>query len=517
MSRRTLPGLFIGSSSEGKGLAEELAAELSASGRVRVLPWYEAFDIGFAALEDLARRIEEVDFAAFLLLPDDRVDHRADSHPVPRDNVVFELGLFMGRLNRERTFALVEHDPQSGSTIRLPSDLRGVTTVWFQREGVAEAARTIARRVRALGPAARVPRGAHIVESGVEGRNIHDSISSAVRAACPGDVVLVRPGMYAEQVVLTKPLSILGVGVVEQQRAVLRAAGPCTLSYRAAGGTGRVSALTVEGGGPAQGASIDVLTGTLVVDGCDVMTRGPVEAAIRVRGDGQARITGNRITDGSGIGVLVCERGHAHVAHNLITGHAHSCVEVRDGCRPELSDNRIGLGLGGGVLVRGPGTRPRIEHNDISGNRDAGVAITEQAQPVLRGNRIHDGYGPGLWVGDGGGGTVSDNDLYGNRGTAVEIAGGGRPLLVDNRIHNGTAGGVLVAAGGSGRIEHNEIRNNERAGVALLRGARPETFTRNRIVDGRAEGVYDETSADRDDNDVHRNARGDWRTPDDPR
>jgi len=48
-----------------------------------------------------------------------------------RDNVLFELGLFMGALGRERTYVVNE------KSVRLPTDLAGIATVSFQRgEGI---------------------------------------------------------------------------------------------------------------------------------------------------------------------------------------------------------------------------------------------------------------------------------------------------------------------------------------------------------------------------------------------
>ena len=117
------PKMFVASSKEGEVFVRSLGADLEASGCVDVLPWYEAFETGYGTLEQLAQRSDEVDFAAFFLLPDDQVRIRDRDHQVARDNVVFEMGLFMGKLDRDRVFALVEQpaDPQKSVTLRPTS------------------------------------------------------------------------------------------------------------------------------------------------------------------------------------------------------------------------------------------------------------------------------------------------------------------------------------------------------------------------------------------------------------
>jgi nitrous oxidase accessory protein NosD len=514
MAPAAVPTMFIGSSAESKVLTEELTARLRAAGIVEVLPWYDAFELGYATVEDLVRRLDEVDFAAFFLTADDRLDHRGVLLDAPRDNVVFELGLFMGRLNRDRAFLLTERKPERPEwQVKIPSDLAGVMRVMFTRQRLAETAERLLKAMNECGPKARVPRNAHFVESGREGRDVHQTIGSAVRVARPGDVILVRPGTYAEQLVIDKPLEIVGVGVVsDDQEAVLCGQGAAAVHYEAARGVGRISALTIESGGDEDCASIDITKGYLVVDGCRITTRGSAEASVRVRCQGRARIVDNRISNGTGTGVLVCEFGRADITSNVVTGHAHTCVEMRDGARVHLVDNRIGQGISGGVLIRGPITQPLVERNDIFENREAGVAILDGARPVVQGNRIHDGFGPGVSIEGDSAGTVQDNDLYGNRGSAVQVGAAGRPLVTRNRIYNGAGGGVLVTSGGRARVDENEIRGNARAGVAFMRGATPEVFIRNVIVDGRAEGVYDEIGMRRDGNDVDRNAGGNWRT-----
>ena len=58
------------------------------------------FGLGTATLEALEQAVLAYDFAVFVFSPDDELQSRGKVKPVARDNVVFELGLFIGRLSR---------------------------------------------------------------------------------------------------------------------------------------------------------------------------------------------------------------------------------------------------------------------------------------------------------------------------------------------------------------------------------------------------------------------------------
>jgi predicted nucleotide-binding protein with TIR-like domain len=119
------PRVFIASSSEGLEVAENLNVRLSKD--CETVPWHgSAFELSETYIASLEKALETVEFAVLVVTPDDLREKRGDQSRIPRDNVVFELGLFMGRLGRERTFIVC--DPQ---TVELPSDLLGVTTAEF--------------------------------------------------------------------------------------------------------------------------------------------------------------------------------------------------------------------------------------------------------------------------------------------------------------------------------------------------------------------------------------------------
>lgn len=118
--------LFIGSSKEGKDIADFL--QLGLDHDVEVTVWHQGvFGLSKGSLDDLVNASHKFDFAALILTPDDLTNKREKTVNSPRDNVIFELGLFMGALGRERTFIVYCRD----DSIDLPSDLAGVTAATY--------------------------------------------------------------------------------------------------------------------------------------------------------------------------------------------------------------------------------------------------------------------------------------------------------------------------------------------------------------------------------------------------
>jgi predicted nucleotide-binding protein len=121
------PSVFIGSSSEGLEFARAVRVLLTQDAEVTV--WNEGlFRPGSTFIETLVNALPRFDFAILVLTPDDLVHSREVEMLSPRDNVLFELGLFMGRLGRSRTFML----HQSHAKLKIPSDLSGVTTATYE-------------------------------------------------------------------------------------------------------------------------------------------------------------------------------------------------------------------------------------------------------------------------------------------------------------------------------------------------------------------------------------------------
>ncbi len=116
------PSVFIGSSSEGRQIAEYLQVLLDANCEVEI--WSQGtFGVGDSTLASLVAALERFDFAVLVVTADDTGTARGQGYAAPRDNVLFELGLFMGALGPARTFIVVDRS----NPPKLPTDLAGVT------------------------------------------------------------------------------------------------------------------------------------------------------------------------------------------------------------------------------------------------------------------------------------------------------------------------------------------------------------------------------------------------------
>jgi hypothetical protein len=137
------PRVFIGSSQESTPIAYAIQENLDRSAEVTV--WDQGiFDPSTYVLDALAKALTKYDFGVFVFSAEDIVKIRGREYLATRDNVLFELGLFMGHFGRERTFIV---SPAGVTDFRLPTDLLGLSLLAFNAD------RQDGNWTAALGPA----------------------------------------------------------------------------------------------------------------------------------------------------------------------------------------------------------------------------------------------------------------------------------------------------------------------------------------------------------------------------
>ena len=124
------PRLFIGSSKEGMKYAKIIEEQLKDI--VRSVKWFDenVFKPNRGTLDDLIKQAKLSDFALLIATKDDvTINIERDSkRETPRDNVIFEFGLFLGATSIDRAFLFTQKKAD------LPSDFNGVSVFTFDED-----------------------------------------------------------------------------------------------------------------------------------------------------------------------------------------------------------------------------------------------------------------------------------------------------------------------------------------------------------------------------------------------
>ena len=158
--KKTKPTLFIASSVEGLGIADAINANLEHDAHCTI--WRAGtFKLSSQSVDDLVKKSSAIDFAVFAFTPDDVSRIRSHEELVARDNVVFELGLFIGAIGKDRCYIVKPR----GVDMHLPSDLLGMNVADYATDrpdadissALNYACKQVKDRISELGAIARSP------------------------------------------------------------------------------------------------------------------------------------------------------------------------------------------------------------------------------------------------------------------------------------------------------------------------------------------------------------------------
>ncbi|WP_040948312.1 TIR domain-containing protein [Gorillibacterium massiliense] len=133
------PNVFIGCSREAIDYARAISGHLERVAQVN--PWYaDTFGANSYTMEALEQELENNDFGVFVFATDDVALIRDKYAFVTRDNTLFEMGLFWGRLGRKRVFCMIPReivhrddlvDGENITDFHILSDLTGITLLSY--------------------------------------------------------------------------------------------------------------------------------------------------------------------------------------------------------------------------------------------------------------------------------------------------------------------------------------------------------------------------------------------------
>lgn len=160
MNAKTKPAVFIASSVEGLRIADAINVNLEHEAHCTI--WRNGtFKLSSQTVDDLVKKSSQVDFAVFAFTPDDVATIRKHEEAIARDNVVFELGLFIGSIGKDRCYVVKPR----GVDMHLPSDLLGLNVADYAVDrpdddiasALNYACKLIKDRIAELGPIDKSP------------------------------------------------------------------------------------------------------------------------------------------------------------------------------------------------------------------------------------------------------------------------------------------------------------------------------------------------------------------------
>ncbi|MFJ5517019.1 right-handed parallel beta-helix repeat-containing protein [Streptomyces griseoluteus] len=355
-------------------------------------------------------------------------------------------------------------------------------------------------------------------------RDRYRTIGEALAAARTGALISVRPGTYAENLVVHTRVTLTaaeGRGTVE-----IRPRTGSVLSLRA--DAVMLSELTLRGGDPELPA-VDVRRGQAALDSCEIV--GAAWTALLAGGTGSLALRECRVSNPQGAGVVVtsaspttvesctlehlgtsglvlAEQGEARVRGCtvrdargnglLANGEARGSLEdcdISSTDKPSLAlEQNCALTVvrtvvhdtSTGVHLSSSG-RTVLEDVRVTGASGNGITLAQGTDPVLRRCRVSRTRGHGVLVTDRARGTFEDCWVDGAQGAALRVAGAASPALTGLTVRDCEQTGLLLEEDSAAELDRLEVIGCAPA-VAVRGGANP-LLRRARLVEPAGDGI----------------------------
>ncbi|NEB41109.1 right-handed parallel beta-helix repeat-containing protein [Streptomyces sp. SID14515] len=350
------------------------------------------------------------------------------------------------------------------------------------------------------------------------------TIGEALAVARTGALISVRPGTYAENLVIHTRVTLTaaeGRGTVE-----IRPRSGSVIALRA--DAVMLSELTLRGG-DSELPAVDVRRGQAAFDGCEIV--GAAWTAMLAGGTGSLALRECRVSNPQGAGIVVTSTTPTTVESCTLEHLGTSGIVLAEQGEARIRDCTVRGARGNGLLANGE-TRGTVEDCDISstdkpsialegdsavsvvrtvvhdtstgvhlssagrttledvrvtGASGNGIALAGGTDPVLRRCRVSRVRGQGVVVTDRARGTFEDCWVDGAQGAALRVAGASSPALTGLTVRDCEGAGLLLEEDSAPELDRLEVIGSSPA-VAVLGGANP-LLRRARLVEPAGDGI----------------------------
>ncbi|MER5884217.1 right-handed parallel beta-helix repeat-containing protein [Streptomyces sp. NPDC001941] len=297
----------------------------------------------------------------------------------------------------------------------------------------------------------------HVLHVSPSHPRYHRSITEALALARTDTIINVWPGQYAENVVLTAPVTITAEG--GRGTVVVEPAAGSAVVMKAARAT--LSGVILRGGDD-DSAVVDVPAGRLHLDDCEV--HGSAWAAVLARRDAGVSLRGCRVENPAGSGIVATGTARAVVERTAIERIGASAVYAGEDASLELLDSTV-AGARGNGLVATDRARGVVERCDVSGTEQPAVVVQKDSAVRIADSHVHDTKDVGIYLTGTGETEVEDCRVSDTGGHGLQVANGAAPHVRRTRVTRSRGSGLHIGSRAQGRYEECEI---EDAGATAL-------------------------------------------------
>jgi len=280
------------------------------------------------------------------------------------------------------------------------------------------------------------------------------SLSQAFAAVAPGGEVILRPGQYAESIVLDKPVTLRGDGspnqvvITANAQAAIEAAAPNIA----------LLGLTIQGG---NANAIHVRQGSVVARDCLLSNQSSSAAVVYAEGSAsQITFERCRIGDSLNAGIVAENKATVNVNDCDLIGNALAGVDGRTQATINLKCCRIQMNRAAGLILVNH-CQAQLQDCDIWRNGSTGAEISRDAAATFQRCRIHDHQTScGLYFYHNGRGKLENCEIFLNHTSGIEITAHSLVELIDCAIHCNTRHGIDLYRRGEVHLKDCTLKDN---------------------------------------------------------
>jgi Holliday junction resolvasome RuvABC ATP-dependent DNA helicase subunit len=291
-------------------------------------------------------------------------------------------------------------------------------------------------------------------------------IGDAVAGAPEGALIVVGPGRYSENLVLSKPVTITaedGLGTV----TVIAAAGVAVTVTAASAALTGITVVSADEENPAVFAA----HGQLSLTECAVQGAG--WSTVFASGEGTVLMRGCEVRNSVGAGVVVTSPHGGVLESCRLTEIGTSAVVVADDGTLLMRACTIDKAIGNGICLNGRG-RLTVEDTTISATGKPAVAVEQQAVMTATRLSVTDVEGIGFYLASSGEVTLVDCSAERVGAEGVFVAEGCKPSLRGCRVRTARSRGVHFSARSAGTVTNCEVSDVSGIGVNVIERSAPE-------------------------------------------